>query len=134
MITTVDVRGMPVTSFNSFIQSSKSKDGIEYGRRSEPKQEVPDALLYCDPKLHYELVKPFGKSNQNMKNIVDSFPLVPLHVNLLLASCYWLKGMTTNVEDEKSKGMGIDANNIIAVVLMCGKFVVMYQVFMIQKR
>ena len=109
----------------SFIQSPKLESSIEDERWSEPEQEVPYSLPDCDPKLHHELVKSFKDEED-----VDSFPLVPLYVILLLASCFRVKGVTMNVEDNKSKGMSIGVNNMIAVFIMFRQFVMMYQVFM----
>ena len=71
-------------------------------------------------ELHHELVKPFGKGIQHMKKTFDSFPLAPLYVILLFASCFWLKFMTMNVEDDRSKRMSTDVNNMITVFIMFG--------------
>ena len=46
------VKGIMVTSSISFIKSLNLEDSIEDKRRSEQKQQVPDSLVDCNPKIH----------------------------------------------------------------------------------
>ena len=125
LITAMGFKGMLFSSSNSSIQSLKSKYGIEDERRSEPEKEVPDSLSYGYSELHNESVTPFGEGIQNMKKTVDYVHLTLLYVIWLFANCFWLKGMTMNAQDDMSKGVRIDVNSLVAVIIMCGQFVVM---------